>query len=101
MLYTDDAAHVGGGVQPEVRGPVRPRGQHEHHQPPALQHPQGHCQVSTRQFCQLLDSVSQYSPAVAAAVTDTFYVRQSSQHRQSSCSLQLYQREVWLAKILV
>ena len=54
MLYTDDAAHVGGGVQPEVRGPVRPRGQHEHHQPPALQHPQGHRQVSTRQF---LDSL--------------------------------------------
>ena len=47
MLYTDDAAHLRGGVQPEVRGAVRPRGQHEHHQPPALQQPQGHRQVST------------------------------------------------------
>ena len=35
----------------------------------------------------------------AQAVTDTFYVRQSSQHRQSSCSVQPYQREVWLAKM--
>ena len=59
-MNTDDAAHVGGGVQPEVRGPVRPRGQHEHHQPPALQHPQGHCQVSTRHISFLNQFVSHF-----------------------------------------
>ena len=59
-MNTDDAAHVGGGVQPEVRGPVRPRGQHEHHQPPALQHPPGHRQVSRRHISFLNQLVSHF-----------------------------------------